>query len=276
MRRLLRKPANRAGIGFAIPINLAKDILPQLKTNGRVIRGQLGVTIQTQWNDAMAREFGVDHGAVVSDVSKGSSAEKAGIQRGDVIISFNGKEIETGSDLPRLVAATKPGTEATLKLIRDKKEKTVSITIGTMKDTEVAENENAGEGEEATTGLGLTVSELDPQAIRQLDLQSDEGVLITRVKVNSPADEAGLQHGDVILEMNRQPVKDLATYRELAAKAKPGDTVLFLIYRRGGSFFVPVEIPQTLTALFSWNGRAKWLARLFGPASCTRPDCRIQ
>ncbi|HET6267983.1 MAG TPA: DegQ family serine endoprotease [Acidobacteriota bacterium] len=233
-----------AGIGFAIPINLAKDILPQLKTTGRVIRGQLGVTIQTQWNDAMAREFGVDHGAVVSDVTKGSSADKAGIQRGDVIVQFNGKEIENGSDLPRLVAATKPGTEATLKLIRDKKEKTVNITIGTMKDTEVAENENQGEGEEATTGLGLTVTDLDPQAVRQLDLDSDEGVLITRVKVNSPADEAGLQHGDVILEMNRQPVKDLATYRELAAKVKAGDTVLFLIFRRGGSFFVPVEIPK--------------------------------
>ncbi|HEY4491924.1 MAG TPA: trypsin-like peptidase domain-containing protein, partial [Acidobacteriota bacterium] len=99
-----------AGIGFAVPIDLAKEIIPQLKTTGHVVRGQLGVTIQTQWNEALAREFGVDHGAVVSDVTKGSPADKAGIKRGDVIVQFNGKPIRTGSDLPRIVAATKPNT----------------------------------------------------------------------------------------------------------------------------------------------------------------------
>lgn len=235
-----------AGIGFAIPINLAKEILPQLKTSGRVIRGQLGVTIQTQWNEAMKREFGVDHGAVVSDVAKGSAADKAGIKRGDVIVEYNGKPLESGSDLPRLVAVTKPGTDVKVKIIRDKDEKTVSVKVGTLKDTVLSEDENTGEDEESsvTAGLGISVQDLDSQTARQLDLEDEEGVIITRVKVNSAADDAGLQRGDVILEVNRHSVTNVEDYRDQIAKVKSGDTVLFLIYRRGGSFFVPVEIPS--------------------------------
>lgn len=233
-----------AGIGFAIPINLAKEILPQLKTTGRVIRGQLGVTIQTQWNEAMKREFGVDHGAVVSDVTKGSAADKAGIKRGDVIVEFNGKPIAAGADLPRLVAATKPGTDAKLKVIRDKEEKMMTVTVGTLKETELDAENNGEEGETATSGLGISVQDIDSQTARQLDLEDEEGVLITKVKVNSAADDAGLQRGDVILEVNRHAVANVDAYKAEIGKVKPGDTVLFLIYRRGGSFFVPVEIPK--------------------------------
>jgi serine protease Do len=233
-----------AGIGFAIPINLAKEILPQLKSTGRVIRGQLGVTIQTQWNEAMKREFGVDHGAVISDVTKGSAADKAGIERGDVIVEFNGKSLENGSDLPRLVAATKPGSDVKLKVIRDKKEKNFTVTVGTMKDTEMAEDEGSSEeGGNVASGLGLNVTDLDAQTAKQLDLEDQEGVLITKVKANSAGDDAGLQRGDVILEVNRHSIADTGAYRDQISKVKSGDTVLFLIYRRGGSFFVPVEIP---------------------------------
>ena len=102
---------------------MAKDILPQLKSSGRVIRGQLGVTIQSQWNDTMTREFGIDHGALISDVTKGSAAEKAGLKRGDVIVEYNGKPLTEGNTLPKLVAATKPGEAVNLKIIRDKKKK---------------------------------------------------------------------------------------------------------------------------------------------------------
>lgn len=233
-----------AGIGFAIPINLAKEILPQLKATGRVIRGQLGVTIQTQWNDAMKREFGVDHGAVISDVTKGSAAEKAGIQRGDVIVEFNGKSLDNGGDLPRLVAAIKPGTDVKVKVVRDKKEKDFTVTVGTMKDTELGEEEGSSEeGGNVAAGLGISVQDLDAQTARQLDMEDQNGVLITKVKPNSAADDAGLQRGDVVLEVNRHAITDTSDYRDLISKVKPGDTVLFLIYRRGGSFFVPVEIP---------------------------------
>jgi serine protease Do len=233
-----------AGIGFAVPINLAKDILSQLKSTGRVVRGQLGVSIQTQWNEALAKQFGVDHGAVVADVTKGSAAEKAGIQRGDVIVEYNGKRLEEGSDLPRLVAATKPGTDVKVKIVRDKREKDVTVHVSEMKDTDLEEGSEESNKEESSAELGISVSELDSQTARQLGLDTEEGVLITRVKVSSAAEDAGLARGDVILEINRQPVKDVQDYRKRVNEARPGDTLLFLIYRRGGSLFIPVEVPK--------------------------------
>jgi serine protease Do len=232
-----------AGIGFAVPINLAKEIIPQLKTSGRVVRGQLGVVIQTQWNEALAREFGVDHGAVISDVTKDSAADKAGIKRGDVVVEFNGKRVDTPNDLPRMVAATKPGSKVTLKVIRDKQEKTFDVTLGTMKDTTLEEGTST-QAENTSAELGLTVTDLDADTARQLDMESAEGVLITRVKVNSPAENAGLNRADVILEINRKTIASVGDYKDAVSKAKAGDTLLFLIYRRGGSLFVPVEIPK--------------------------------
>ncbi len=233
-----------AGIGFAVPVNLAKDIIPQLKSSGRVTRGQLGVTIQHQWNEALARQFGVDYGAVIADVTKGSAADKAGIQRGDVIIEYNGKVLKDGGELPRLVAATKPGTDVKVKIVRDKKERELTVKVGTLKDTEIASEESGAENQEQGVDLGLTVSDLDSQTARQLGLENQEGVLITRVKVNTPSEEAGLTRGDVILEINRRPVETVEQYRDTVRNAKPGDTLLFLVYRRGGSMFVPVEIPK--------------------------------
>lgn len=231
-----------AGIGFAVPIDLAKEILPQLKSSGRVTRGQLGITIQSQWSDALAREFGVDHGAIISDVTKGSPAEKAGLKQGDVIVEYNGKPLNEGNDLPRLVAATKPGTKVDLKVVRDKKEKMLSVEVGTMKDTEIAET--PGDEENSNVELGISVMNLDSQMAQELDLDSDQGVVISRVKVGSAAEEAGLQKGDVVLEINRKPVKDVSDYKSATSKVRPGDSLLFLIYRRGGSIFVPVQIPE--------------------------------
>ena len=174
-----------AGIGFAVPIDLAKEILPQLKASGRVTRGQLGITIQSQWSNALAKEFGVDHGALVSDVTKGSPAEQAGLKQGDVIVEYNGKPLNEGNDLPRLVAATKPGTKVELKVVRDKKEKTFDVEVGTMKDTELAENGET-QTEDSSVELGLSVMNLDADMAQQLDLDNDQGVVISRVKVGSP------------------------------------------------------------------------------------------
>jgi serine protease Do len=231
-----------AGIGFAVPINMAKEIIPQLKSTGRVVRGQLGVTIQSQWNEAMTREFGVDYGALVSDVTKGSAADQAGIKRGDVIIEYNGKSLKDGPELPRLVAATKPGSEVKVKIIRNGKEKDLNVTVGTMKDTDVAAGSDA-EAETMSGELGLTVTDLDNDTARQLDLESTDGVLVTRVKANSPADDAQLLRGDVILEINRKTVRNVDEYRQIISAGKPGESLLFLVYRRGNTFFVPVEVP---------------------------------
>ncbi len=232
-----------AGIGFAVPINVAKEIIPQLKTSGRVVRGQLGVVIQTQWNEALAREFGVDHGAVISDVTKDSPADKAGIKRGDVVVAFNGKTVDAPNDLPRMVGATRPGSKVTVTVIRDKKEKTFEVTLGTMKDATLEEGTET-QNDTASAELGLTVTDLDAETAKQLDMETDEGVLITRVKINTPAEEAGLARGDVILEINRKTIVNVQDYKTAVSGAKPGDTLLFLIYRRGGSLFVPVEIPK--------------------------------
>lgn len=231
-----------AGIGFAVPINMAKEIIPQLKSTGRVVRGQLGVTIQSQWNEAMKREFGVDYGALVSDVTKGSAADKAGIKRGDVILEYNGKSLKEGNELPRLVAATKPGSEIKLKVMRDGKERNMTVVVGTMKDADLAAGSEA-EAETITGELGLTVSDVDEDTARQLELESTEGVLVTRVKPNSPAEDAQLTRGDVILEINRTAIGSVDEYKKIVSAAKPGEQLLFLVYRRGNTFFVPVEVP---------------------------------
>jgi serine protease Do len=120
-----------AGIGFAVPIQIAKQILPQLKEKGTVVRGQIGVRIQYEWNEDLAKHFGVNHGAIVTGVLDGSPADKAGIQRGDVIVEFDGKELR-GSDLPTVVAAKEPGERVKLKLVRNKKEKVLSVEIAKM------------------------------------------------------------------------------------------------------------------------------------------------
>jgi serine protease Do len=226
--------AQGQGLGFAIPINMAKDLLPQLKT-GKVVRGWLGVMIQ-DITPQLAESFGLKSakGVLVSDVVKGSPAEKAGLKQGDVITRFDTKEIENAHKLAQIVAATAPDTQVKVDIQRNKKEETVSLTIGTMPSEEqtlVAPKEE--------TSWGMAVQELTPQLAQQLGLEPGaSGVVISDIKDGSPAAEAGLQPGDLISEVNRTAIKNLNDYQQALKKVKNGENLLLLIKRGSGALYV--------------------------------------
>ncbi|HEX9145564.1 MAG TPA: DegQ family serine endoprotease, partial [Candidatus Binatia bacterium] len=223
------------GIGFAIPTNLVKDLLPQLKAKGKVVRGFLGTTIQKITPD-IAESMGLKqaNGALVADVAKDGPAERAGIKTGDVIVAFDGKEIKDSTDLPLQVARLAPGKRVQVRILREGKELTLPITVGEFKDSEVVASSETGE-------LGLTVEKVTPQLAEELGLKRAEGLVITEVKPGSAAEDGGLQTGDVITEINRHPVSTMADFRRETAKAGKGQSVLFLVRRGQGSLFLALK-----------------------------------
>ncbi len=216
------------GIGFATPIQLAKSILGQLKEKGKVTRGWLGVYIQRLSPD-VAENLGVreKHGALVSDVTKDGPAEKAGIRSGDVIVAFDGKEIRDEHELPALVAVTKPGAKVNVKVIRDGKEQTIPVTIAEM----AGEPGKPAAHPDLTKGVGLTVQDITPEIAQRFEIGNAKGVLVTSVEGGSPADEAGFQEGDIVRQVNRQPVPNVAEFAKLMKKFKGDKTILFLVER---------------------------------------------
>jgi serine protease Do len=224
------------GIGFAIPINLVKELLPQLKGKGKVTRGYLGVLIQ-KVTPEIAESLGMDRprGALVADVTKGGPAETAGIKVGDVITEFDGKEIKDSNELPIVVARTAVDKKVSVKLVRDKKEITLTIPVGEMKDEEVVVS-TAEKGE-----LGLTVQQVTPQVAESLGLERAEGVVITAVEPGSPADDAGLRRGDIILEVDRKPVRKVPDFRKAVGEVKKGKGALFLVRRGESTLFLALK-----------------------------------
>jgi len=223
------------GIGFAIPTNSIKEVLPQLKDKGRVVRGYLGTTVQ-KITPEIADSLGVkqQRGALVADVVRGSPAERAGIKTGDIITEFNSKEVKDSTELPGLVARVAPGTGTSVKVLRDGKEMTLAITVGEMKDTEVAASGQQGE-------LGLAVQPVTPEVAQSLGLDRAEGLVITEVKPGSAADDAGLREGDLITQINRRPVKNLADYNREMAQSKKGQSVVRLVRRGDSSVFLALQ-----------------------------------
>ena len=228
--------AQGQNIGFTIPINLAKELLPQLKA-GKIIRGWLGVMIQDVTSD-LAKSFGLKEakGVLISDITKNSPAEKAGLKRGDVVARFSGKEVENAHMLSRVVAATPPNTDITFGIIRDGKEKTIEVTIGTMPQ------KVEGQLPEKATAWGLSVQDITPELAQQLGLNPDEqGVVISGVAPGSPAGEAGLRAGDVVKEVNRQEIQNLNDYNQAIEKARQDKSLLFVIKRGGGTLYVVLK-----------------------------------
>ncbi len=223
-------------IGFAIPINIAKNLLPQLK-KGKVIRGWLGVEIQ-DLTPELARSFGLKQatGVLISNILPNSPAEKAGLKHGDIIVAYNGKPVKNGYEISRLVAETRPGTLATLKIIRDGKEKTLKVKIG------ILHREKMAQASEEQNTWGLAVQNITPELAQQFGLTPNEGgVIITRVRPGSPAAEAGLHHGDIILEVDRTRVKNVKTYLKALEKAKSEKSLLLLIKRGEANIYVVIE-----------------------------------
>jgi len=216
------------GIGFATPIQLAKSILSQLKEKGKVTRGQLGVFIQPLTPD-LAENLGVrgKQGALVADVTKDGPAEKAGIRSGDLITSYDGREVREEHELPAMVAATKPGTKVTVKVFREGKELSFPVTIAEMEGEAAAR----GSESEATKGVGLTVQDITPDIARRFDIGNLKGVLVSAVEDNSPAENAGFRQGDIIRQINGKPVPNVEEFAKLMKKHKGDKTIRFLVER---------------------------------------------
>jgi serine protease Do len=234
--------ASGQGIGFAIPINMAKELLPQLKEKGKVTRGWLGVAVQ-KVTEELAKSFNLPEakGALVAEVVSGGPAEKAGVKRGDVIIEFNGKEIGEMNELPRIVANTPVGKEVEVKVIRDGKEKTFKVTIGELK--EEREYTLKPTTEEFEEELGITVEPITSEMARRFGLKEPHGVVVSSVSPGSPADNAGMRRGDVIQEINRKNIKDLGDYQEALAQAKDQGSVLFLVKRGDSTIYLALSLP---------------------------------
>jgi serine protease Do len=234
--------ATGQGIGFAIPSSLAKNIIDQLQEKGKVVRGMLGVQVQVVTPE-MAKAYGMSEprGALVAEVQPDTPAEKAGVKREDIIIEFNGTPIKEMHELPRLVAATPPGTKATLKVLRDGKEKTLPINV-----TELKEERLAGEAAEVDeeTAIGLVVEDLDPQVARRFGLKEAKGVVVTNVASGSAAAEAGFRRGDVIVEVNGVEVLNVGDFKKIMVKQPKKSFARFLVKRQGRTLIVAVEIPE--------------------------------
>ncbi|MFH1081925.1 MAG: DegQ family serine endoprotease [Pseudomonadota bacterium] len=227
------------GIGFAIPINMAKQILGQLK-KGKVVRGWLGVMIQKITPDLKSKLNLKDvKGALVADVTSGGPAEKAEIKRGDVIVSFDGKKIDEMKDLPYMVASTPIGKIVPVVVIRKGREQAFDVKIG-----ELEEEKKGPEGAESGTKqrFGMKVEEITPLLAKEFGLSETTGLLIVQVDGNSPAAEAGLRPGDVILEIDQTPVKNPSDFIEKTKRYKKDDTVLFLIRRGNATLYLTLKI----------------------------------
>jgi len=235
---IFSRSGGNIGIGFAIPINMAKDILPQLK-EGKVVRGWLGVMIQ-EVTPELKEKLGLSdvHGALVADVTGGGPAEKAGIKRGDVIVGFNGKEIKEMKELPFLVASSPVGSEADVDIVRNGKPMTVTVTLGKLTD------EEEGAPVETRLELGMSLESLTPDKAAAMGLTGTEGVVVTQVAPGSAAAEAGIRQGDAIVEVDKTPIRNVEEFEAATAKFNPGDTMLLLIKRRGATLFLTLKLPE--------------------------------
>ncbi|MGE0822096.1 MAG: DegQ family serine endoprotease [Candidatus Binatia bacterium] len=231
------------GIGFAIPIDLTKMIISQLRESGAVTRAWLGVTIQGVTPE-LAQSFGLERprGALVADVSLDSPAERGGIERGDIIVKFNDATIENAHELPTIVARSQVGSKATVTVLREGQEKNIPVTLGKLQE----EQARASSEEEGGKRWGMTVANLTPEIARRFQLEEQrKGVVVVNVEPASPAAEAGLQAGDIIEEVNRQAVNSVDEFvKKLSQIEKQRDTVLLLVRRNNVVSFFALRKPD--------------------------------
>jgi len=228
------------GIGFAIPINMAKHVMEDLIKNGKVARGYLGATVRSL-DEGLAHAFDVPDtsGALIEDVKPGGPADKAGLKNGDVIRKYNGQTVTDSGQLIALVTNTDPGTVVTVEVLRGGKPLTLKVTLG-ERPSNLGIQASAGQPPAQGTLRGITVQNLTPGLRQQLGLPSEiQGVVVSNLDPTSSAAQEGLQQGDVIESINRQPVRSVADFDRLAAQAK-GDTLL-RINRQGNGIFIVIS-----------------------------------
>ncbi len=228
------------GIGFAIPINMAKPVINELRKTGHVTRARLGVYI-AEVDKAAMQALGLKnrHGALVRQVENGSAADKAGIKPGDVIVRIDGKEINNMHDLPILISRYKPGEKVRVGLIRSGKAMTIVVKVGKMVET-ASQSSKAGKQQ---AKLGLLLRNLDAKLAENLQTRVKQGVVVQQVQPGSAAAHAGIQRGDVIFQVNRRPVRNLDQFNSLARSFKPGEVLQLLMDRHGNTLFVIVRLP---------------------------------
>ena len=226
------------GLSFAIPIDVAMDVAAQLKNNGRVVRGWLGIAIQ-EVTDELTEALGLKDksGALVAAVNKGAPAGKAGIEAGDVILKFNNKVIETSSDLPKYVRLTKPNNVVPVEIWRNANVKTLRVKIGEMPDDRMQAS-NKKTIKESANRIGLVLKEATAKDKKMLDGRS--GLVVT--KASGPAVSSQIREGDIILALNNTPVTSVRAFNREINKTPKGKTIALLIYRNGDTLFVPVKV----------------------------------
>ena len=229
---IFSESGGNVGIGFAIPVNMAKEIAPQLREKGHVTRGWLGVGIQ-RLTPELTKSFGLkeEKGALVSQVVKGGPADKGGIETGDVIVEFGGKKIVDSNDLPRVVASTPVGKTVDVKVLRGGKEVDREVKIAQMDQKEEVADVSPRKP------LGMTVQNLTPEIAKGLGLQTETGVVVASVVPGSPAAKADIRSGDVIQKVNQKPVKDVEDFKQKIESARDQETILLLIQRGESSLF---------------------------------------
>lgn len=233
------------GLSFAIPIDVATQVVDQLRTTGKVTRGRIGVTIQEVTRE-LAESFGLSKpaGALVSSVEKNGPADKAGIQVSDVILKFDGKPVNSSGDLPRLVAATKPGSKAVIELWRKGESKQITVVVGEMpEDGKIAQagKKQTDDGAATIARLGIAVSELSKEQLEELGVGG--GMLVEEVK-GAAARAAGLQHGDVLLAIGNTPIRSLKQFNELIRQIPKGKNVALLVRRGDDASYVAIRLDE--------------------------------
>lgn len=230
------------GLSFAIPIDVAMDVADQLKEDGFVTRGWLGVIIQ-EVNRDLAESFGLEKpaGALIAKVLPGSPAEDAGLQEGDVILKFEGSEVNLSSDLPHFVGRVKPGETARVEIVRSGKKKIIGVEIGLLPNQDEIARAQQQPVPGSDNPLNLDVAELDPERKKQWQVTS--GVIVKSVK-QGPGADAGLMAGDVITMLNGEKVTSVRSFNAISASLQAGKAVPMRIVRRGSPMFIPVKIPE--------------------------------
>jgi Do/DeqQ family serine protease len=244
--QILSRSGGSIGIGFAIPSNMARSVMDQLISGGKVRRGQLGIVVQKVNND-IAASLGLKatHGVIVSQIQPGSAAERAGIKQGDVITNLNGVTVDEPNVFRNTIAGAQPGSTVSMTVLRNGQEQQIKAALGEFKPEKSDEDESApttGKSDKTQTGkLGLGVQPLTPEIARQLELPAGtQGLVVGEVDSSGPAADAGIEEGDVIVSVNQQPVRSMA---ELKASIDRSGTrpVLLLINRKGTTLFVTVK-----------------------------------
>jgi serine protease Do len=228
--------ATGQGIGFAIPINLAKGIIVALKTEGEVTRGWLGVAIQDLSGD-MAEYYGIEgkEGVFVADVFEGDPADQAGIRPKDIILELNGQEVDTSRQLTSMIAEIPVGNTAKVKILRDGKQKMVDVKIARRDETKLA---SRGRPPEQAEEFGISVSDITPEIKQRLDIEETTGVIVTRVESGSKGEGADVRVGDIIKEINHRSIDGVSDYQKILGQVASGESVNLFIRRKNAGFLV--------------------------------------